>query len=168
MDMNISLDINGVTLVIQIVATILLFAVVGIFFAKPMKNFIAKRQAFVQASFNEAEEAKLEASKTKKELDEELAKFNADSRQMMEEASLKAQVKSNAIIADAQVQAGQVMDKAEKKIKRDRDAMIKDAQAEIADITTKATAKLIKKEIDASVHDDLFDEFVKLVGGDHE
>ena len=166
--MDINLDINGVTLVIQIIATILLFAVVGIFFAKPMKNFMAKRQAFVQASFNEAEEAKLKASKTKEELEEELAKLKTEAGQMMEDASLKAQAKSDAILADAKVQAEQVMDKAEKRIKRDRDAMIREAQADIAEITTKATEKLIKKEIDASVHDDLFDEFVRLVGGDHE
>ena len=164
----ISLDIDVATLIIQIAATILLFVVVTFFFAKPMKNFIKKRQEFVQASFNDAEVAKLEASKTKKELEEELAKFKAESRQRFEEEALKAQAKAGLIVDAAKEEAAASIAKAQVRIEKERTTMLKDAQAEIATITTKATEKLIKKEIDARVHDDLFDEFVRLVGGNHE
>lgn len=166
--MDINLDINVATLTIQIVATLLLFLIVAKFFAKPMKNFMAKREAFVQGTFDEAKQAKLKASATKTQLDTQLNELKTQSNQLLAEASAKAQVKADAIVADALVEAQKVMEKVEKRNERERVKMIKNAQAEIATITTKATEKLIKKEIDATVHDDLFDDFVKFVGGDHE
>ena len=45
----ISLDVNVTTFVIQLIATGVLFVVISKFFARPMKDFMAKRQAFVQA-----------------------------------------------------------------------------------------------------------------------
>ena len=164
----INLDINLRTIIIQWISTLIIFLVATRFFVRPMKSFLEKRQALIQAGFNEAEIAKNEAATTKEEMDLELAKFKAESHQLMEEVSSKAQVKSDAIIEIAKRQAEQVLNKAEEKINRDREAMIREAEREIKDITTKATEKLIRKEIDEKAHDDLFDEFVKLVGGDHE
>jgi len=166
--MDISLDFDLTTLAIQIAATLLLFAVVAKFFAKPMKNFLAKRQEYVQETFDEAEQAKLAASQTKEELDEQLGKLKAESRQMLDEAAAKAQVKADSILEEAKADAAKAMEAADVRNERERTRMIKSAQAEITEITTKATEKLIKKEIDASAHDDLFDEFVKLVGGADE
>ena len=166
--MDVSLDLNATTLIIQIVATTLLFLIVRFFFAKPIKDFMEKRKAFVQASFDEAKVAKLEASKIRQELDEELTKFKAESRQRLEEETLKAKTKADSIVDAAKEKAAIEMDKAQAKIEKDRNSMLIDAQAEIITIAKKATEKLIRKEIDADVHDDLFDEFVKLVGGNHE
>jgi len=166
--MDINLDINVATLIIQLVATILLFLVVAKFFAKPMKNFMAKREAFVQSSFDEAKQAKLEASEAKTQLDAQLDHFKEQSHQMLDEAAAKAQAKADAIVANAKVEAEKTIKKAEKRNERERSKMIKEAQAQMAAMTTKATEKLIKKEIDATVHDDLFDDFVRFVGGDHE
>jgi len=164
----INLDINIGTFVIQLIATAVLFVVVANFFAKPMKTFLAKREAFVQASFNKAEEALAQASATKQELDEELAKFKADSHKRLEDETLKAQEKAKQVVDEARKQVTIEMDKAEVEISQKRNAMLKETQAEIATITTKATEELIKKEIDEKAHSDLFDEFVRLVGGANE
>ena len=166
--MEVNLDINSTTLIIQITATLLLFVVVSIFFAKPMKAFMAKREEFVQASFNEAEEARVQASTTRKQLDEELAAFKAQSRQRLEEETMKAQAKADKVVDDAKDMAAAEIASAQAKIERERNAMLKEVQAEIVTVTTKAAEKLIKKEIDENAHDDLFDEFVRLVGGADE
>jgi len=164
--MDISLDFDLTTLVIQIAATLILFAVVAKFFAKPMKNFLAKRQEYVQETFDEAEQAKLEAVTKKEELDGELGKLKAESREILEKASAKAQVKADSILEEAKADAARTMEAADVRNERERTRMIKSAQDEITEITTKATEKLIKKEIDEKAHDNLFDEFVKLVGGE--
>ena len=160
----VNLDINVATLVIQLVATTVLFSVISIFFAKPMKKFMAKREAFVQASFDEAKQAQDNASKTRQALDNELAEFKSQSQQRLEAQILKARAKADEIIDAAKVDAVVEMEKAQAKIERERKAMLRDAKASIAKATTEATKQLIKREIDEQAHDDLFDEFVKLVG----
>lgn len=166
MDINLNIDVT--TILIQITATILLCLVVARFFTKPMKEFIAKRQTFVQETFNEAEQAKVDATTTKKELDDQLSKLRADSRATLEKATKKAKLKADSILEEAKTEAEKVMRKADERNERERMVMLRKAQDQIAEITTQATETLIRKEIDEKAHDDLFDEFVKLVGGDHE
>lgn len=164
----ISLDINVTTLVIQLVATATLFITVGIFFAKPMKNFMAKRQAFVQASFDEAEVAKNHAKIAHEAAlsNVEAAKENA--YQIIETAKSEANVKQKAILEQARKNAEIEMKEAADEIERARQNMYDQTKKEIAHIATTAAEKLIKKEIDEKAHHDLFAEFVGLVGGSHE
>jgi F-type H+-transporting ATPase subunit b len=164
----ISLDINVTTFVIQLIATAALFVVVAIFFAKPMKNFMAKRHAFVQASFDEAAEAKNSAKVAHEEALSNVKNAKENAHQIIEAAKSEADVKHEAILEQARKGAEIEMKKAQEEIKRERQSMYDQAKKEIASIATSATEKLIKKEIDEKVHDDLFAEFVGLVGGTHE
>jgi len=161
----ISFDVEVSTVIIQLISTLVIFLVVSFFVAKPMRNFLAKRQAIIQAEFDEAETAKEVAFATKEELNTELAKLKANAQQLMEDASAKAQVKYDNILETAKNDAEDQVQKARRIIEREREAMLYDAKKEIAKQTSTVASKLIKKEIDASTHDDLFDDFVQLIGG---
>lgn len=164
----ISLDVNVTTFVIQLIATATLFVVIGIFFAKPMKEFMAKRQAFIQASFDEAEGAKNNAKLAQEEALSQMKVAKKDAQQIIETAKEEADIKQEAILEQARKDAEVEMKKAGETIQRERQKMYDQAKEEIATIATAATKKLIKKEIDEQAHDDLFAEFVGLVGGSHE
>ena len=164
----ISLDVNGITFVIQLVATAVLFIVVRKFFATPMKAFMAKRQAFVQASFDEAEAAKNSAEAARDEAVSGIQVARDEAHQIVETAKNEADVKHASILEQAHLDADVEIRKAREEIKRERQNMYDQAKKDIAHIATAATEKLIKKEIDSAVHDDLFTEFVGLVGGSHE
>ena len=163
--MNLSLDLDVMSIVIQLISTLILFGMAKIFLAKPMKRFLEKRREFLNEEFAKAELANSEATEARAQADLELKKIQDETGQMMQEASAKAQVKYDNILATAKSNADAEIDKARERIKRERDEMYYDAKKEIAQIANDATAKLIKKEIDQAVHDDLFDEFVNLLGG---
>ena len=163
--MEISLDINITTLVIQMAATVLLFITVSIFFAKPMKNFLEKRREFLAEEFTKAQHANDEAAMLKEQVDLELKKIQEESGQMLQDANAKARVKYDAILADAKADATLEMEKARQKIDKERREMYYDAKKEIAQVANHVTSKLVRKEIDTGVHDDLFDDFVQLIGG---
>jgi len=163
--MDVNLDINGVTIGIQIAATILLFIVVAIFFAKPMKSFLAKRNEFFAEEFTKAQHANEEALLLKEQADLELKKIKDEAGQMLESATVKAQEKYENILATAKSDAEAETLKARKRIDKERETMLYDAQKEIAKTATDVASKLIKKEIDIHAHDDLFDDFVQLIGG---
>lgn len=161
----ISLDIEWTTVVVQLISTLVLFLVVVKFFAQPMKNFLQERQKVIKAEFTKAQDANAEASLLKEQADVELKKMREDANQVLAVANEKANLKYESILADAKEVAYLEVEKAREKMKRERHEMYHDAKKEIAQIATDVTSKLVKKEIDQAVHDDLFDEFVKLVGG---
>jgi len=163
--MDINLDVNLTTFIVQIVATIILILVVTIFFAKPMKKFLAARREFVEAELNNAQVVNDEASALKDAANVELAKIKAESGQMLEDANEKARIKYDAILSDAKIAADAELEKAKAKIERERQEMFYDARKEIEQQTATIASKIVQKEINASQHDDLFDDFVKLIGG---
>lgn len=160
----ISLNINVRTIIVQWISTLVIFLVAARFFTLPMKTFLAKRREFIEEELIKAQQVNDEASALKEQVNSELQKIKDEAGQMLEEATNKARLKSDSIVADAKANAALEMDKAREKIARERNEMYYEAKKDIAQIASDATAKLIKKEIDQSVHDDLFAEFVRLVG----
>ena len=161
----ISLDIDLRTVIVQLISTLALFLIVARFFIRPMRTFLEKRREFVEAELVKAKHVNDEAVALKEQVNLEMKKVKDEAGQMLEDADTRARAKSESILASAKEEAALEIDKARERIKRERDEMYYDAKKDIAKIANDATAKLIKKEIDQTVHDDLFDEFVKLVGG---
>ena len=159
--MDIDIIPNGVSLFVQIIATSMLFLVVSVFFVKPMRSFLAKRQEFVQAEFNRATEASNDAIKLKIEADNELKSFREEKKKLMDEAR-------DAMTKEREYFLGKASETALLEAKKVQVDMYDKTLGNIADIVTNASETLIKKEIDASVHEDLFADFVKQVGGQDE
>ena len=163
----ISLDIEVATFVIQIIATVVLFLAVKVFFTKPMKNFLDKRRKFIEAEFEKAQHAFDEANQLKAQADLELKKIQEESEQMIQEASEKARIKYDAILEEAKTDALVQAVKMRNIIEKERQDMYYDAKKEIAKTANAVASKLVKKEMDQQIHDDLFGKFVQLIGGGH-
>ena len=164
--MDLSLELDAITIVVQLISTIVLFAAATIFLAKPMKKFMTARREFVDSELKRAQAVNDEALALKDAANDELAKIKAEADQMLADATEKARVKHEAILTDAKNQANLQIEKAEVLIARQRQEMLYDARQEIEKTTADIAAKIVKKEIDSQKHDDLFADFVKLIGGD--
>jgi len=167
MEIEIALVPEWTPFIIQIIATLFLFLVVRRFLAKPMRNFLKKRQDFLTEEFAKADAANSDAILLKEEANMALVQARDAASQIVQSAKEEADLKAESVLADAKIQVELEMNKAQKDIQKERIAMNKRAEQEIASIATNATKKLIKKEIDATTHDSLFEEFVNQVGGSH-
>jgi F-type H+-transporting ATPase subunit b len=168
MDGLIRLDVELVTVLIQVAATLVLFLVVTKFAVKPMKKFLAAREALIAGQFAEAEKTNADAQVALDEAGKEIKAAKFEAEKIIEAAKEDATAKGEAIIEQGRVDAEQEMKKASEEIKRERQNMLDTTKKEIAAVTTVATEKLIRKEINADVHQNLFEEFVGLVGGSNE
>ena len=166
--MDISLELNVTTLVVQLISTLILFLLVVKFLVHPMKKFLTARTDLIAADFAAAETAKNEAEMAREEAQDNVKVAKESAHQIIESAKSEADVKHEAILEQARKDADLEIKKAHEEIKRERQNMYAHTKKEIANIATNATEKLIKKEIDANAHDKLFDEFIELVGGHHE
>lgn len=164
----ISLDIEIATFVIQMVATIVLFLAIKIFFTKPMKAFLDKRRAFVLEEFEKAHLAQEEAEFFKEQAQRELEKIQEQADKMLQDASAKAQLKYDDILKAAEIATDAKAEKMRKTIEKERQDMYYDAKKDIAKTAQMVASKLVKKEMNQTIHDDLFGDFVTRIGGvDH-
>ena len=161
----ISFDIEPLTFLVQIISTLVLFFVVAKFAVKPMRKFLAARREYLETEMEKAKAVNEAAELLKAEANAELIKIKNESGQMLEVAGVKAQAKYDAIVSDAKVAASAQIEKAQALIERKHQEMLYDARKEIEQQTATIASKIVQKEIDASQHDDLFDDFVKLIGG---
>ena len=168
MDGLISLEVEWATVIVQILATIVIFLIVRKFAVKPIKNLLAKREELIANQFAEAEKTNADAQMALDEAQNEIKTAKSEAEKIVEAAKEDAIAKGEEITRQGRVDAELEMKKASEEIQRERQNMLNTTKKEIANVTTAATEKLIKKEIDANVHQNLFEEFVTLVGGSNE
>lgn len=169
MDINIiSFDVELMTFIVQIISTLVLFIVIAKFAVKPMQKFLVAREELIAGQFAEAKKTNADAQMALDEAQKEIKTAKFEAEKIIDAAKEEATSKGEAIARQGRVDAELEMKKASEEIKRERQNMLNTTKKEIANVTTLATEQLIKKEIDANVHQNLFEEFVTLVGGSNE
>ena len=159
---------NWTHFIVQICATLILFFVIRHFAWGPMKGFLKKRQDIVTEELNHAEKIKEEAMTLKTDFESQIQEAKEEARKIVENSKNQAKVAHDQIIVAAQEEAQQKINKALVTIEQERKMTYAQLKEDIINITVSSTEKLIKKEIDGNVHNNLFDDFVAEVGGNNE
>ena len=157
-----------VNFTLQIVSTLLLFLVIKYFAWAPMKEFLRKRQELVSQEINRAEMLKSDAIALKKSAEAQVQVAREEAREIVENNKKQAQHMHDEIVSNARKEAQQKLSKAAADIEQERKAVYSKIRSDIVELAVSSAEKMIEKEIDADVHNELFDQFVAKVGGSHE
>ena len=157
-----------VNFTLQIVSTLLLFLVIKYFAWAPMKEFLRKRQELVSQEINRAEMLKSDAIALKKSAEAQVQVAREEAREIVENSKKQAQHMHDEIVSNARKEAQQKLYKAAADIEQERKAVYSKIRSDIVELAVSSAEKMIEKEIDADVHNELFDQFVAKVGGSHE
>ena len=157
-----------VNFTLQIVSTLLLFLVIKYFAWAPMKEFLRKRQELVSQEINRAETLKSDAIALKKSAEAQVQVAREEAREIVENSKKQAQHMHDEIVSNARKEAQQKLSKAAADIEQERKAVYSKIRSDIVELAVSSAEKMIEKEIDADVHNELFDQFVAKVGGSHE
>ncbi|BEH91746.1 MAG: F0F1 ATP synthase subunit B [Turicibacter sp.] len=157
-----------VNFTLQIVSTLLLFLVIKYFAWAPMKEFLRKRQELVSQEINRAEMLKSDAIALKKSAEAQVQVAREEAREIVENSKKQAQHMHDEIVSNARKEAQQKLSKAAADIEQERKAVYSKIRSDIVELAVSSAEKMIEKEIDADVHNELFDQFVAKVGGSHE
>ena len=157
-----------VNFTLQIVSTLLLFLVIKYFAWAPMKEFLRKRQELVSQEINRAEMLKSDAIALKKSAEAQVQVAREEAREIVENSKKQAQHMHDEIVSNARKEAQQKLSKAAADIEQERKAVYSKIRSDIVELAVSSAKKMIEKEIDADVHNELFDQFVAKVGGSHE
>lgn len=152
------------TLVFQIINTLILFWFLKKLLFKPVTEFMEERQNTIAASIKEAEDKNQQADNRKNEYQAKLEQVQEEGRQILKEASRKAESKADEIIKEAQREAEKLLNRAEAEIKRQNEKAMNELKDEIASLAVMAAGKIIEKSLDEENHNQLIREFIDEVG----
>ena len=140
-------------LLFQIINTVILFIVLKKILFKPVLNIIDSR-----------EEAKNEGLALKAEYEQKLAVAKKEGQEIIKQATLRAEQKSDEIISTAKEEASNLKDRASKDIAQEREKVMNELKNDISSIAILAASKVIEEDIDQSKHEEMINKFIEEVG----
>ncbi len=129
----------------------------GLYFLlyKPVKDFMAKREAHYRSLDEEAAAKLAEAERIKAECQAKLDGADEEIRQMKARVQQAAQKSAEEQLAQAHGQARQIVAHAQAEAEHSRERVLKESQRELRKLAAQATRKL-------AFHADPFDQFLDL------
>ena len=157
----LSLDLNLVWTIINLVV---LYLLLRHFLFKPVMGIMDKRRQIIEDGLRNAQDAQNDAMKMKQEYEDALKGAKQESVQIVENARSAAKNEYDRIVAEAGEKAGSIIENAKETVRVERERTMRELQGEIAGLAVASAAKIVGKTADQ----DLYDQFLKEVGGTHE
>lgn len=162
------LTIDPVTMIATLLNTLILFLVLKHFLFKPVNKILDERREKVEKTYKEADDKLTEASRLETEYTEKLANAKAESAEIVKNATKRAQLRSDEIIAEAKTEASGLIVKANADIEKEKKRAVNQIKDEISDIALMVAEKVVEKEISPKDHERLIENFISEFGGDDE
>lgn len=162
-----SLDVISVNIwqiLISLCNLLIIFLLFKKFLYKPVRKFVEKRKASVDAQYEKAQQAEDEAVKNKEMYEEKLRGAQAEADDLIKSATETANMRSNRIISEAKEKADGMIRQAGSEIELEKKKATDDIRKEIADVSTLLTEKVLKREINSDDQREFIDSFINGIG----
>lgn len=140
------------------------FAVLKHFLFKPVKKMIDDRQKEIDGLYADANAAKQQAADLQAEYQQHLDEMRSECDTMLREAETRAHRQEERIVAEARAEAASVRAAAEAELEQERKKAVEELKTEIGGIAVDLAGKVVERELNASDHQQLIDEFIRTVG----
>ncbi|PKM82207.1 MAG: ATP synthase F0 subunit B [Firmicutes bacterium HGW-Firmicutes-14] len=148
----------------QVVNFLILLFILKKLAYKPILNMLDERKKSIEDAINNAETAKTEAEKLRKDYEARLAEAKQEAQDIIAKATKLGEEMKNEIVTKAQNEASKAIQKAQEEITREKDQAIAALRDEVAILAVMAAGKIIGKSITVEDHEKLVKEFVAEVG----
>ena len=150
------IEINWSIIMIWI-TVIVLFLVLKKFFFEKVKNFMETRSNSIQDAFDSAEAVNRRADEKMQNYTKRIANVEAEGREIIRDAKIKADAQAREIIEDANKQ---ILNKAEKNIEREKQKAMEEMRKEVAALAMLAAERIVEREIQNIGQDEIVDEVI--------
>ena len=153
------IEINWSIIMIWITVIVLVLVLKKFFFEK-VKNFMETRSNSIQDAFDSAEAVNRRADEKMQNYTKRIANVEAEGREIIRDAKIKADAQAREIIEDANKQATEIMNKAEKNIEREKQKAMEEMRKEVAALAMLAAERIVEREIQNIGQDEIVDEVI--------
>ncbi len=158
---GVPLNINLQQIMLHLFNFTILFAILYILLYKPVKDFMAKREAYYADMDSKAKDELAKAEKHQEELDDKLRGFEDEVKSEKVKARRELEEMRDKQLAEAKAEAEKIVSDARLAADREKAAIVESAKKEITDYVADAVEKLAKSQTAS----DAFDEFLDSAEG---
>lgn len=148
----------------QIANFLVLLFLLKKFAYKPVLAMLDERKKSIEDAISNAESAKTDAEKMRKEYEARLAEAKQEAQDIIAKATKLGEDMKNEIVANAQSEATKAIQRAQDEISREKDQAIAALRDEVAVLAVMAAGKVLGKAIAVEDHEKLVKEFVAEAG----
>ena len=130
----------------------------------PVKNMIDSRQNEIDTMYSEAESSKESANLLKEEYEAKIEKANEESEEILKTAVRKAQLREEEILKEANEKASRTLERALEQVELEKKRALNEVKNEVSDMAIGIASAVIERDINASKHSQLIDEFIDGLG----
>jgi len=156
---------NG-TFIIELVAFLIVLAVMVKFILPPVNKALRERQAAIKAELDAADEAKSDAAAADAERRAALEDARQRAREILEQANRAAERLNTEAQARGQSEYDRLVTSAEAEVRLARQQALEDAASRLGELVVEVVERIIGREMDANAHRDLIDEAVAALARD--
>lgn len=159
------LDIN---IVITIINVLLFVVILRVFFFKPVKKVMAKRQEEIDKQFADAKNAEEEANALKSQYEKSVSNIADEKARALNEARAKASEEYDRIVEEAKSEAGKIVSDARKTAVMEQEKSIKETKNQLADLIVSAATKVVASGRGQDADRELYNQFLAKTGDKSE
>lgn len=155
---------NPWTALLTLFNLILVFLILKKFLFKPVKKMIDDRQQEIDGLYEDANRTKAEAEAMKADYDRRMSDAKDQAAEIVRTAGNDARRESDEIIRNAKTEAAAIKQKAMDDVALERKKAVNEAKDDISGIALEIAEKVVEKELTASDHEALIEDFIRKMG----
>lgn len=165
--MDLGIDIQGnlfpnpLTMVTQLLATLIIFLMFKKFLWKPVREILAKRTQAMQEELDEARQVRVEAEGYLAQAKQRTEEARETGKQIVSDARDEAERVRESIVSDAEARAKSRIASAEAEIAQKEREMREELQDEVADLALMATEALLHEKVDEQRDREFVESFLE-------
>lgn len=159
-----ALGINLKDLIFAVANFLILLLILGKFLYKPFLGILEKRKQTIEDAFTNAEATNRKADEKYEAYTKKLARAEAESREIIKNARLKADDHANMIVEEAKAEAARIKLQAEKEAVREKEKALREVREQIGQLAILAAEQILEKEVAAEGQEEIIDRVLEKAG----
>lgn len=144
----------------QILSFLILLWLLNRFLFPPLLRVLNERSERINASLRQAEEIQQQLARTQADYQEKMEQARRESQEIVARATQMGEKLKDEIVADAHQQSEAMLNRARAEIASERERAVAELRGQVADLALLAASKVVEKSVDDAANRRLVEEFV--------
>ncbi|MES1027342.1 F0F1 ATP synthase subunit B [Bacillus velezensis] len=162
--LELGLSFNGGDILFQLLAMLVLLALLKKFALGPLLNIMKQREDHIAGEITSAEERNKEAQKLIEEQRVLLKEAKQESQSLIENAKKLGEKQKEDIIQAARAESERLKEAARTEIVKEKERAVSALREQVASLSVLIASKVIEKELDEQAQEQLIQDYLKEVG----
>ncbi|CUB43179.1 MULTISPECIES: F0F1 ATP synthase subunit B [Bacillus] len=162
--LELGLSFNGGDILFQLLAMLVLLALLKKFALGPLLNIMKQREDHIAGEITSAEERNKEAQKLIEEQRVLLKEAKQESQLLIENAKKLGEKQKEDIIQAARAESERLKEAARTEIVKEKEQAVSALREQVASLSVLIASKVIEKELDEQAQEQLIQDYLKEVG----